>query len=257
MISRSARSRAVLAVAWAGLAWSGAPAQALQIENGDIVGVFVKNGVEVIVNLGPFEPGSVSLAGKFSPPEFGGSPADAKFVALAVEDPGRTVSCCGGNTLPQENIIYSSLDPNAMPTDLEIELAMRSVDEANPGATVWFNLLRALPGTDSDVVQSSDNFSYENVLGKGTDKIGNNFQGVTTAGIIDGAGQLSINLFSDVRGYEDFGGPPTLYQTLGQIEIDGSEVTFVVPEPAQALATAVGSLVLGSLARLRRRATTA
>ena len=66
---------------------------------------------------------------------------------------------------------------------------------------------------------------------------------------------LSIPIYSDVRGYESFGGPATVYETLGQIEIDGEQVTFSVPEAAALLQTAAGVAVLGGLGAARRRRT--
>lgn len=232
------------------------PARSLQIEDGDVVGVFVKNGAELVVNLGPFEAGVIDLGGKFGGPQFGGNPKGAKFVALAVEEPDRTIVCCGvGAPLPQENIIYTTLAPEPMPTDLQIEKAMNSVDTGNPGATVWFNLMRNLPGSDSEQIDSTANFSYETVLGLGTDAIGNNFT-FSTGGVVDeDAGTLTIPIYSDVRGYAEFGGPDTQYLTLGEIRIDGDEVEFVVPEAAQALQSAfvLAMLVFGAARRLRIR----
>lgn len=231
---------------------AGGSAVALQIDDGDVVGIFVKNGFELVVNLGPFEAGTIDLSGKFSGPQFEGSPADAKFVALAVEDPGRTVNVPGFGVVPQENIIYSTLTPDPLPTDIEIEQSMKSVDVEKPGATTWFNLLRSLPGSDSEVIDSAANFSYETVLGLGTDAIGNNVT-FSTAGQVDGQGRLTIPIYSDARGYEDFGGPATLYLTLGEIQIDDTEVTFAVPEAAALLQSAAGVVVWLAFGAVRRR----
>jgi hypothetical protein len=233
-------------------ALAASPARALQIENGDVVGIFVKNGNELIVNLGPFEAGTVDLGNLFNGAGFEGTPAGSKFVALAVEDPGRMVNVPGFGQFPQENIVYSTLATDPMPTDSQIELSMKSVDAAQPGAVVWFNLLRAFPGSDSEALPSTNTSSYESVLGLGTDAIGNNMS-FSTAGEVDGQGQLTISVYSDVRGYADFGGPDTEHLTLGQLEIDGNEVTFVAPEAAAVLRVGAGLAVLAVASLLRRR----
>ena len=232
-----------------------APAPALVIDNGDLVGVFVKNGFEVVVNLGPANPGApLDLAGTVDVAEFGGSLAGARFIGLAVENPGRTVNCCGG-TFPLENIIFTSLIADPMPTDVEIESAMNRVDSTNATAAVWFQLLRQLPGTDSELIQSTELFSYEMVLGGGgTDAIDNRFT-FSTAGVFDGQERLQIPVFSVVRGYEVFGGPATEYTEILNLAFDGTQVEFQpAPEAPAALGTLVGGAVLAALSRRRRGA---
>lgn len=228
----------------------GGPARALQIDHGDLVGVFVKNNVEVIVNMGPVAAGRMlDLSGVVDIAAFDDSVAGAKFVGLAVEDPGRTVNCCGGS-FPQANVFYTSEVVDPMPTDSEIDLAMRALDEAGSGSTAWFHLLRQLPGTDSEVVQASELFSYTTVLGLGTDAIANNFT-FSTAGSFDDQGVLTIPIYSAVYGYDAFGGPPTEYLEIAQLEMDGTDVTMQVPEPAAALNALAGALVLVCAARVR------
>jgi hypothetical protein len=249
------KGRAALLVLFAGLALA-APARALVIANGDLVGVFVKNGFEVVVNLGPATPGApMDLAGTVDVAEFGGSLAGARFVGLAVENPGRTVSCCGG-TFPLENIVYTSQIHDPMPTDIEIEAAMNRVDSANPTAAVWFQLLRQLPGTDSELIQSTELFSYELVLGGGgTDAVDNRFT-FSTAGVFDGQERLEIALFSATRGYEAFGGPAAEYTEILNLAFDGTQVEFQpAPEASAALGTLVGGTVLAALSRRRRKRT--
>ena len=154
----------------------GSPAQALVIDPGDMVGVWVKNGFEVVVNLGPATPGApMDLAGTIDSAEFGGSLVGARFIGLAVEDPDRTVN------VPR-------LRP-AAPREHHLHLADRRPDadghrdrdrdEAGgqhgfATAAVWFQVLRQLPGTDSELIASTELFSYELVLGAGgTDAIDN------------------------------------------------------------------------------------
>jgi len=231
----------------------GAPAQGLQIDDGDLVGVFVKNGFEVIVNMGPATAGStLDLAGVVDVAEFGGSLAGAKFVGLGVEDPLRTVTCCGG-TFPLENVIYTSLVPDPMPSDLEIENAMKALDVGLAGSTVWFSLLRQLPGTDSELVASAQLYSYETVVGVGTDAIANMFT-FSTAGVFDDQGRLSIPVYSAVRGYGDFGGPDVEYLNLAQLSIDGTDVSFEpAPEAPAVLGMLGAAAALLAASRQRRR----
>lgn len=231
---------------------AGAPAGALQIADGDLVGVFVKNGFELVVNLGPVDPGSrLDLSGTVGIPEFGGSLADAKFVALAVEDPGRTVTCCGG-TFPLENIVYTTLQPDPMPDDNQIASAMGKVDQPDPGAVVWFNLLRQLSGTDTELISSSELYSYESVLGVGADAVGSAFP-FSTAGFFDGSEMLQIPLYSAVRGYADFGGPDPEHLELVTLAFDGGMLEFApAPEAPAVLRLLAGISVLLAARRIRR-----
>jgi hypothetical protein len=249
---RAARGAVLLACA--ALA---APASALQIDNGDIVGVFSKNGFEVVVNLGTGTPGTgVDLSGVVPIPQFNpGGMVGVKFVALAVDDPGRMITCCGGFTVPLENIEYSTLVADPMPADTEIALAMGRVDHVSASAVVWFQLLRQHSGVDSEILASTDLDSYELVLGHGTDAIDNWFQ-FSTAGILDAQQQLEIGFHSSVRGYADQGGPDSEHEHLLNIVVDGDQVDFEpAPEPSAAIGTVVGALALAACSRRRRRAT--
>jgi hypothetical protein len=236
----------------AGLALA-TPARALVIENGDLVGVWVKNGFEVVVNLGTPTPGApLDLTGTIDITEFSGSLVGARFIGLAVEDPGRMVNVPGFGSQAQENVIYTSLVTDPMPSDSEIAAAMGVVDSTGASANVWFNLLRQLPGTDSEVIPSSELFSYEQVLGVGTDAIANRFT-FSTAGVYDLDERLEIPVYSAVRGYADLGGPATEYAEILNLAFDGSQVEFQpAPEASGALGTLVGGVVLTALARRRK-----
>jgi hypothetical protein len=231
-----------------------APAAALNIENGDLVGIFQKGGTEVIVNLGPATPGSMLDLdpGTFNQPGFGNSVAGAKFVGLAVEDPGRTVNCCGGGPFPDENVIYTSLVLNPMPDDSQIEQAMNIMDTELP-SNAWFWQLRQLPGTDQDVIETTAVNSYEGNLGLGTDAIAN-FIGFSTAGVFDGNGHLTMPVYSAVRGYESFGGPPAEYMQIATVAIDNTSIDFQpAPEAPAILGTLVAGLTLFGLRARRPR----
>ena len=230
MTIRTHGPRAFLALALTALAPMGA--SALQIAEGDVVGVFQKNGTEIIVNLGDGAIDSTVDIGDVVD-SLGGSLADAKFVALAVPDTDKTVNCCGG-TLVLHNIVYSTLVPDPLPGDLQIEVAMGITDIAGPGVNTWFNLLRQLPGVDSEQVVVSDLFSYQSYLGLGTDAIANSFT-FSTAGIIESDGALTIPIYYAQRGYTDFGGPASIHEVRANVVIDGDTLTFTAaPEPAAA-----------------------
>jgi len=236
-----------------------APAAALQIDNGDLVGIFSKGGVEVIVNLGPAQAGeAVSLPSTaFDDPAFGGSSAGAKFVGLAVEDPARTVNVPGLGSFPQENVIYTTMVEDPMPSDLAIEQAMNILESPSPGSTVWFQQLRALPGTLSDVLDSSQQNSYEQYIGKGTDAIANNFP-FSTAVTVGQDERITVPVYSAVRGYEPFGGDPTEYVEVARLALDGTDATFEpAPEAPAVLRTLCGALVLAAFELGRRRSRSA
>lgn len=233
-------------------AW--APAQALQIGEGDVVGVFQKNGIEVIVNLGDGSVGStVDLTGLVDIAAFDGSLAGAKFVALAVPDPGKSETCCGGFELDLDNILYSTLVSNPMPNDIQIETAMGITDVAQPGVNTWFNLLRQLAGTDSEQLSVTQQFSYEAYLGVGTDAIANSFV-FSIAGVFDGNGRLEIPLYYAQRGNVDFGGSAPVYRQESIVAIDETDLEFLAaPEAGAALATAAGAAMLAVAGSRRRR----
>jgi hypothetical protein len=133
---------------------------------------------------------------------------------------------------------------------------MKRVDSTDTQAGVWFQLLRTLPGTDSELISSTELFSYEFFLGGGgTDAIDNKFT-FSTAGIFDDQERLEIGVFSAVRGYGSFGGPDTEYVQVASAAFDGPEVTFEpAPEASAALGTLAGGALLAALARRRRAST--
>jgi hypothetical protein len=239
--------------AFATTALLAAPAGALQIGDGDVVAVFQKAGIEVIVNLGQPEIGTtIDLTGVVDIAAFGGSVAGAKIVALAVPDPDKTVNI-GGSPALIHNIVYSTLVEDPQPLDGEVEAAM-GITDVGPSANTWFNLLRQLGGTDSVQVSTSDLFSYELYLGVGSDKIANSFS-FSVAGTADGSGELEIPLYYAQRGYVDFGGPAPIREALALLSIAETDVEFreiQVPEASAALGTLGGGAVLALLAARRR-----
>jgi len=248
MVRTAARS-AALAAAIA----STTPAQGLVIAEGDLVGIFVKNGVEVIINMGPAEPGrTFNLAGNFDGTGFDGSLVGAKFIGLAVEDPARTVNVPGFGEQLQGNLIYTTEAPDPMPTDDQIDLAMAQLEDPLPGSTAWFNLLRELEGTDVDEIETSELFSYSSVLGLGTDAIANQFS-FSTAIYFDENGEAEFPLYSAIRGFEVFGGEPGEYVEIARLTLDVDGGSFEpAPEAPAALALLAGAVALWGAHRARR-----
>jgi hypothetical protein len=239
-----------LLAAVSALVLSSTAGQTLEIGPGDLVGVFVKNGYEVVVNLGPASQNmNVDLSGVVDIPQFGGSIADAKFVAMGVQEVGREIDF-GEGPVPQENVMFSKASGTPQPTDLQIANAMNALESALPGSGVWFELLRDLDGTSSELISSSSNFSYERRLGLGTDAIANAFT-FSIAGTVNDAEQLSVTVYGSERGYEGFGGPAREVTPIAGLQLNGTDV--FVPEPHAYLSLLTGAGVLGAISRRRNR----
>jgi hypothetical protein len=223
-------------------------AQAIPIANGDLIVVLQKSGTEVIVNLGSFaSTAAVDLSGAAA--SLGGSLEGAKVVAVGVEEPGRQTPDFGFGPLPQENILFSSLSAPVGLTDAAIEVGMNSTDTSLASAA-WFWQLRS---ASSNVVQTSQSFSYQLNLGLGTDAIANSFP-FSIAGIISG-GSLTLGIYSAVRGYEGFdpNAPATEVRLVGSLAINGNSLSYV-PEPGTLLLVAAGLAGLAAFDRRARRA---
>jgi hypothetical protein len=241
------------AAALAAAAALGGPASALQIGDGDVVAVFQKAGIEVIVNLGQPDIGAtVDLTGIVDIAAFDNTLAGAKFVALAVPDPDKTTTI-QGTPVPLHNILYSTFVENPAPGDGQVEVAVMITDTV-PNAATWFNLLRQLGGTDSVQVSTSDLFSYEAYLGVGGDRIATSFD-FSVAGTIDENGAIEIPLWYSQRGWEDFNGPAPIHEARALLSVAETDVEFLaVPEASAVLGTLGGGVVLALLAARRRAA---
>lgn len=225
----------------------GNAAHAIPIANGDLVVILQKAGTEVIVNIGnALTSHTVDLSGASA--TLGGLEG-AKVAAIGVAEPGRTAPDFGfGEGFLQENILFSTLADASVLTDGQIELAMNATDTA-ASSTAWFWLLRSV---GSNVIQTSQSFSYQNALGLGTDALANNFPFSIASVIAGGAVQLEI--LNAVRGYAEFGGPATLVQGIGTLSIAGNALSYsAVPEPGTLLLVTVGLAGLATIDRRARR----
>lgn len=225
-------------------------ADAISIANGDLIVTLQKGGTELYVNLGDAFNANDNLdltATIASLSGFGGSLAGAKVVGLAVAEPGRTVDF-GFGALPQENIIFTTLETSPIPENGAIEQAM-GVTDTSAASSAWFWQLRAVGNSQP----TSNSASYEQNLGLATDAVANRFP-FSTAGIIAGDGTLTIAVYSAVRGYEDFGGPARSIQQIGALVFGAGDTLSYVPEPGTLLLVGAGLLGLAGLDRRTRRA---
>lgn len=227
-------------------------AEAISIANGDLVVTIQKGGTELYVNLGDaFATGDnldlttaiASLSG------FGGTLTGAKVVGIGVANPGRTVDF-GFGPLPEENIIFTSLETSPLPENQAIEQAMNVTDTA-AASSAWFWQLRS--PTVGNSLPTSASASYETNLGFGTDAVANRFP-FSTAGIIAGDGTLTIDVYSAIRGYEDFGGPARSISQIGALVFGPGNTLSYVPEPGTLLLVGAGLLGLAGVDRRTRRA---
>ena len=77
-------------VGGAGLSHLASPAQSFVITDGDVVAIYIKNGVEMIVNVGSID--DVEAGHPFStnltlPTQFGGNLVGAKLIVLGIRGP--------------------------------------------------------------------------------------------------------------------------------------------------------------------------
>ena len=197
MIRNSRTHRALLGAALAAgaLLVSAPPASAFSYANGDLVVTFVKNGFELILNLGQ-TPDVASVVGIDAttlvvPAQFGGSLDGAKWTALSVRDPEAQFS---GDLagVPQNNIILTTLADPAIVSFNNIGDAQAQLQPPNQGQA-WFFLLKsigAVNGTsileneaDRLVIGTSLYASYTGVLGFNSDAVGNQLP-LSTAGFV-------------------------------------------------------------------------
>jgi hypothetical protein len=231
------------------------PASAIGIANGDLVVTFVKNGFELIVNLGAVDPGgkTIDATALVLPAAFGGTLEGAKWTAFGVRNPDATFSDPDLFGAPQSNLILSTLGDPSVVSFSQVADAQAQVQPANQG-TAWFALLRSvgaangstiLENTATRLVIGTGLFaSYTGNLGFATDAVGNTLP-ISSAALI-GAQVLGTALPL----YE-------LLQTIALPNFDlGTQVVpygavRLVPEPGTALLLLAG--VVG-LARYGRRA---
>jgi hypothetical protein len=236
--------------------------------SGDLVAVWVKNGFELIVNLGPVEGLGLGTLTSFAvPAEFDGTLADAKFTALAVPNPKAVFSGLGIDPpLVQNNIAFTTLaDPGTIGF-YEIGNAQASLDPPVTSQT-WFTLLGSIPAAGQTGVVSNTNTealiqttlfaSYTGNIGFSSDAIANQLT-LSTATFVAGGSGYGIPLYEVFQIVELVGQDfnlSTEITTLGMLTgDDGSSGNAIlslenVPEPGE---TALGVVALAALVWVQR-----
>jgi hypothetical protein len=255
MIPNSSLRRALLGMAFAAGAIfaSATPASAFSYSNGNLVVAFVKNGFELILNLGatPVGPTGVNINATTLalPSQFGGSLDGAKWTALSVRNPDAqfTGDLAG---VAQANIILSTNSSPSLITFNDVGNAQAQLQPANQG-TAWFALIKGLgsangtsilENTASRLVIGTGLFaSYTGVLGFVTDAVANTLP-LSTAAIVSAAVIGSqIPLYEVTQSATLIPGTPdydlgTQVGSLGALRL--------VPEPGTALLLGAGLLGL-------------
>lgn len=236
--------------------------------SGDLIGVWVKNGFEWIMNLGPIDQLGQGPVTSFAvPAQFGGNLTGAKFTALAVPNPDAAYTDLGLEPPPpQPNIGLTTLGDPGVISDVQVGDAQAVLDPPLGGST-WLNNLNVIPAAGSaDVIVNNDDealisttlfAAYTATLGFSTDAIGNTLT-ISTAVVIEAGVDYEIPLYEvfqtlvEDQGNFVFG---TDVAQLGTFSGDSNDsgtavLSFTAPEPSDA---ALGLVAFGLLASLRKR----
>ncbi|MCX5737535.1 MAG: hypothetical protein NTZ61_03385 [Proteobacteria bacterium] len=237
--------------------------------SGDLIAVWVKNGFELIVNLGAVEQVGLGTVTSFEvPAEFDGSLAGAKFTALAVPNSDAVFSGLGIDPpLIQYNLALTTLNDPMTITFNQVADAQSQLDSPVAGQT-WFVLLGSIPAAGQTGVVSNTNTealiettlfaSYTGRIGFTTDAIGGSVPTVSTAVTIAMGQPYSIPLYevfqtvTPANGDFEFGTDVTQLGVLsGDDGSSGNAIlSLATPEPGE---TALGVVALGALAWIRER----
>jgi hypothetical protein len=240
--------------------------------SGDLIAVWVKNGFELILNLGAVDQIGLGTVATFEvPAEFDGSLAGAKFTALAVPNPDAVFAGLGFDPpLIQNNIALTTLgDPLAI-TYNQVADAQSVLDSPVSAQTNWFVLLGSIPAagqtgvvsnTDTEaLIQTTLFASYTGNVGFTSDSIGGRIPLSTAVSIAIGQPDrpYSIPLYevfqTVVLSNADFVVGTDVMQRgvlTGDDGISGNAIlSLATPEPDS---LALGGAVVATLAWVARR----
>ena len=239
--------------------------------SGDLIAVWVKNGFELIVNVGAVDQVGLGTVTSFAvPAEFDGSLAGAKFTALAVPNADAIFSGLGIDPpLIQANIALTTLNDPTTITFNQVADAQSVLDTPVPGQT-WFVLLGSIPAagqtgvvsnTDTEaLIQTTLFASYTGNVGFTSDSIGGRIPLSTAVSIAIGQPDrpYSIPLYevfqTVVLSNADFVVGTDVMQRgvlTGDDGISGNAIlSLATPEPDS---LALGGAVVATLAWVARR----
>jgi hypothetical protein len=255
--TRSYRALAGTALAVGALLLSTPPASAFSYANGDLVTTFVKNGYELILNLGASPTNtagkSIDVSTLTLPSQFSGSLSGATWTALSVRNPDAVFVGGPADGAGQANIILTT---NNSPTSVSFfQIGDAQSQLRPPGSnTAWFGLLTSaslsvngtdvLENTASRLVIAATNFaSYSGNLGFGSNAVANTLP-ISTAGIVSGTvvGD-ALPLYELLQTLDDQLNFGTQISNLGTLNL--------VPEPGTALLLGAGLAGLVRFGRAR------
>ena len=243
-------------------------------QSGDLIAIYVKNGFELILNLGPIEQLGQGNLTSFTPPnEFDGNLIGAKFTALGVPNRAKVYDHVlpPDPPTPQPNIALTTKGDASAIDPVHIGDAQAALESTS--GTGWLPLLNTIGPAGSSggqVLQNTDDTleiavdlpqSYTKNIGFASDTIASTPSIPSTAVVIDPQGTgtpYAIPLYTvtqDVK--QDLSGLLTLLTNPGSLGgdngISGNAMLSLAPEPGSS--GLAGAVVAGlcALARRRRR----